>query len=311
MRRGRLAAGTRLVAGHARRRGARRVVSPERGPTTLVARSQPISAVSVPVLSVHTTDVEPSVSTAGSSRTTARRRAIRCTPMASAIVTIAGNPSGIAATARVMAARAASANGKPRTAAPRRAAPPRPPIDDRDASTRAERARGSAGSRRLDPPSRPEMRPSSVRSPVATATASPCRPRRACRRAAVVARPAASGRRPGPRPCPPARLAGQRRLVRAQPAAPAGSAGRPRRALPRATHHVPGHEGLGGSLRSTPVAAHTSPARTPARQRRDRPAGPVLLGEADQRVEDHDREHDRAVLDVANANATAAEASSA
>ncbi len=65
----------------------------------------------MPVLSVHTTDVEPSVSTAGSSRTTARRRAMRCTPIASAMVTIAGSPSGIAATASVIAARAASASG--------------------------------------------------------------------------------------------------------------------------------------------------------------------------------------------------------
>ena len=38
-------------------------------------------------------------------------RAIRCTPMASAMVTIAGRPSGIAATASVIAARAASATG--------------------------------------------------------------------------------------------------------------------------------------------------------------------------------------------------------
>ena len=65
-------------------------------------------AVSVPVLSVQITVVLPSVSTAGSWRTTARRPAIRCTPTASAIVTIAGSPSGIAATASAIAASVAS-----------------------------------------------------------------------------------------------------------------------------------------------------------------------------------------------------------
>ena len=47
--------------------------------------------------------VLPSVSTAGSLRTMARRAAMRCTPMARAMVTMAGSPSGMAATARVMA----------------------------------------------------------------------------------------------------------------------------------------------------------------------------------------------------------------
>jgi hypothetical protein len=57
----------------------------------------------VPVLSEQITVVEPSVSTAGSLRMTARRRTIRCTPMASAMVTIAGRPSGMAPTASAMA----------------------------------------------------------------------------------------------------------------------------------------------------------------------------------------------------------------
>ena len=73
--------------------------------------------VSVPVLSDATTVVEPSVSTAGRWRMIARRRAIRRTPIASAIVTTAGSPSGTAATARLMPASAASASGKPRTTA--------------------------------------------------------------------------------------------------------------------------------------------------------------------------------------------------
>jgi hypothetical protein len=50
--------------------------------------------VSVPVLSVQITVVEPSVSTAESRRTTACRRAMRCTPTASAMVMATGNPSG-------------------------------------------------------------------------------------------------------------------------------------------------------------------------------------------------------------------------
>ena len=51
--------------------------------------------VSVPVLSLQITVVEPRVSTADKRRTTALRRAMRCTPTASAIVIATGNPSGI------------------------------------------------------------------------------------------------------------------------------------------------------------------------------------------------------------------------
>ena len=47
----------------------------------------------------------------------ARRRAIRWTPIANAIVTTAGRPSGTAATARLMPASAASASGNPRAIA--------------------------------------------------------------------------------------------------------------------------------------------------------------------------------------------------
>ena len=69
--------------------------------------------VSVPVLSEQMTLTEPSVSTAGSRRMMALRRAMRCTPMASVIVMIAGRPSGIAATARPTAARNMSSALKP------------------------------------------------------------------------------------------------------------------------------------------------------------------------------------------------------
>ncbi len=68
--------------------------------------------VSVPVLSEQMTVTEPSVSTAGRRRMMALRRAMRCTPMASAMVMIAGRPSGIAATARPTAARNIVAAGQ-------------------------------------------------------------------------------------------------------------------------------------------------------------------------------------------------------
>ncbi len=58
--------------------------------------------VSVPVLSVQITVVEPSVSTAGRRRTRAPMRAIRCIPIASVIVETAGSPSGTAAIASEM-----------------------------------------------------------------------------------------------------------------------------------------------------------------------------------------------------------------
>ena len=74
--------------------------------------------VSVPVLSEQITVTEPSVSTAGSRRITACRCVMRCTPMASVIVMIAGSPSGIAATARPTAAMNTSPAGMPRTPVP-------------------------------------------------------------------------------------------------------------------------------------------------------------------------------------------------
>ncbi len=71
-------------------------------------------SVSVPVLSVQITDTDPSVSTAGSLRTRALRRAIRRAPKARAMVTTAGRPSGIAATARLTATRNISSGEPPR-----------------------------------------------------------------------------------------------------------------------------------------------------------------------------------------------------
>ena len=61
--------------------------------------------VSVPVLSEQMTDAQPRVSTAGRHLMMALRLAMRPTPMASTMVTMAGRPSGIAATARATAVR--------------------------------------------------------------------------------------------------------------------------------------------------------------------------------------------------------------
>ena len=94
--------------------------------------------VSVPVLSVQMTVAQPSVSTAGSLRIRTWRAAIRWTPIASAMVTIAGSPSGTAATASDTADMKTSSSGRPRTRPEHR--------DDRD-DAEAER-RAASGSTR-------------------------------------------------------------------------------------------------------------------------------------------------------------------
>ena len=71
--------------------------------------------VKVPVLSEQITVTEPRVSTLGSLRTRALRRAMRWRPSASATVTTAGRPSGTAATARPTASRNASMIRSPRS----------------------------------------------------------------------------------------------------------------------------------------------------------------------------------------------------
>src|SRR5438067_9460341 len=72
-------------------------------------------SVSVPVLSVAMTVTDPSVSTAGSRRTSALRAAIRRAPSARASVTTAGSDSGTAATTRLIAVITISCTGWPRT----------------------------------------------------------------------------------------------------------------------------------------------------------------------------------------------------
>ena len=71
--------------------------------------------VSVPVLSEQMTVTEPSVSTAGRRRMIARFCAMTRVPMASTMVTMAGSPSGMAATASPTTARKISSGGISRT----------------------------------------------------------------------------------------------------------------------------------------------------------------------------------------------------
>ncbi len=71
--------------------------------------------VSVPVLSVQMTVAAPSDSTAGKRRTTALRSAIFCTPRDRVMVTTAGRPSGMAATASATAMSSIDSASVPRT----------------------------------------------------------------------------------------------------------------------------------------------------------------------------------------------------
>ncbi len=69
--------------------------------------------VRVPVLSEQITVVQPRVSTAGNFLIIAFLFIIRCTPKAKATVTMAGNPSGIAATAKLIPAMHINNKGSP------------------------------------------------------------------------------------------------------------------------------------------------------------------------------------------------------
>ena len=144
-----------------------------RRPGVCTARTVIWFRVSVPVLSEQITVVLPSVSTAGSRRITARRRAIRPTPIASVIVTAAGSPSGIAPTASATAAMNISLALSPR-------ARPITKVTAASATittvstllTRASlRVSGVAGT--SAPPTSRWISPSSVSAPVATVIPAP------------------------------------------------------------------------------------------------------------------------------------------
>ena len=85
-------------------------------------------SVSVPVLSVQITVVEPSVSTALSRLTTAPRRASSRTPTASASVIVGSRPSGTLATSRPMAKVNAAAQRQSRRRRRRAAGTPAPTV---------------------------------------------------------------------------------------------------------------------------------------------------------------------------------------
>ena len=127
----------------------------------------------MPVLSVQITVTEPSVSTLGSFCTRALRRASRCSPSARAAVTIAGSPSGMAATARLTASISTSASSPPRASC--RAAISATRSRQSSTSWRPSLARrrcsGVCGD--AERSSRPAMCPSSVLIPVAVTTARP------------------------------------------------------------------------------------------------------------------------------------------
>ncbi len=136
-------------------------------------RTVMLFSVRVPVLSVQITVAPPSVSTAGSRRITARRRAIRETPIARVTVTAAGSPSGIAPTARATAAVNMSTAGSPRRT---------PTAKVSAASTRITRVsralndaswRVSGVAKDFAEPTRRWISPSSVPAPVATTTPAP------------------------------------------------------------------------------------------------------------------------------------------
>jgi hypothetical protein len=130
-------------------------------------------SVSVPVLSEPITAVLPSVSTAGSRRITAFRRAMRCTPSASVMVNTTGRPSGMAATASATATRNMSSTPSPSATplpnATTEATPMAAP------TTRAKRPIRCCNGVSVSPSARinPAIAPSSVASAVATTTPRP------------------------------------------------------------------------------------------------------------------------------------------
>ena len=263
------------------RRGVPDALDSASSPRGVQARRSTISLrVSVPVLSVQITVVEPSVSTAGSSRTTARRARH---PL-HADGERDGDDRGQALGDRGHRQRDGGQGGVgERVAAQQRHAEQhhRDHADDLgDASTRAGRCcRVSGVCVGSTLPSRPEMRPSSVR--VAGRHHDGLGRAGGDERAAVQQRPALGEFRGGVDRVGGLvhrhGLAGQRRLVRAQPARLQDPQVRddPRPGLER--HHVPGHQGLRAGLRPPPVAPHRRRLGHELRQRLDRLAGAVLL----------------------------------
>ena len=86
----------------------------KRRPTTTSWRAVIWLSVSVPVLSEQIADVEPSVSTDRNRLMIAPLAASACVPNDSIVVTTAGSPVGIAATAKLIPIRNSSSKPSPR-----------------------------------------------------------------------------------------------------------------------------------------------------------------------------------------------------
>ena len=133
-------------------------------------------SVSVPVLSEQIADVAPSVSTERSRFTIAPLAASACVPSESTVVTTAGSPVGIAATARLIPMMKSSSKSSPwispRTTTSASAAPAM--IVSRTVSWSSWRVSGVFSCSTWL--SIPEIRPTSVAIPVVVTTISP-RPR--------------------------------------------------------------------------------------------------------------------------------------
>jgi hypothetical protein len=127
-------------------------------------------SVSVPVLSVQITTVEPSVSTALSRLTTAPRRANDRTPTARASVIVGSSPSGTFATSRPTAKTAASAKVSPASRPSGRNTRPAPTATAAISHATRRTWRSSGLSSRRTRWLRTAMRPSSVCAPVAYTT---------------------------------------------------------------------------------------------------------------------------------------------
>jgi len=136
----------------------------------MISRTVIWLTVSVPVLSEQTMVVLPSVSTAGSLRIIARRRAIRATPIDNVIVTAAGSPSGIAPTASATAAINIANADSPRSQPTRNVTAAKPRITTNNSRLNAAILRVSGVSSSSAVEINFEMCPTCVFAPVAKTT---------------------------------------------------------------------------------------------------------------------------------------------
>ena len=127
----------------------------------------------MPVLSEQITVVLPSASTAGSLRMMARRLAMRETPIASVIVTAAGNPSGMAPTANATAAMNMSKAASPRSRPTAKVSSASPPMTSSSKLEKAAIFFVSGVCRSGTSAISFEMRPVSVAMPVAATSPAP------------------------------------------------------------------------------------------------------------------------------------------